>query len=146
MQSTLYTASFHAVKFALDTIEAGKSTRRWWETDETIAPLLKLVLEIVWLTILLAVDYFRSGSAECHYRLALRTAWRCWNASVTAWEYINTLVDDGLGLYGPSPICDRIFSQSAQLVELELPTIDPTAHLIDGVPADEWFARRIVIH
>lgn len=125
MQSIFYTASFHAVKFGLDTIEAGKSARRWWETDEAVAPLLKLTLEIVWLTVLLAVDYFRSGSAERHYRLALRTAWRCWNASVAAWDYVNTLVDDGLGLYGPSPICDRILGSPNQSLSWNCPRSIP---------------------
>ena len=74
----------------ISTVNAGKHTRVWWETDNEIAPLIRLVGEIIWLTTVLCWQYFASGQAKKH------------------WVFVNAVVDDGLGVYGPSPMGDAL--------------------------------------
>lgn len=50
----------------VSTINAGKTTRIWWKTDDAIAPLIRLVGEIVWLVLLLCWQYFTGGKAQAH--------------------------------------------------------------------------------
>ena len=76
--------------WAKSTYAAGQFTRRWWESDDVIAPLLRLLGEVIWLAIVLAWSYFASGKAQAH------------------WEFINAVVDDGVGVYGPSPMRDAV--------------------------------------
>ena len=69
---------------------AGKAARAWWETDDVIAPLLRLLGQVIWLIMVLAWSYFAGGKAKAH------------------WEFITAVVDDGVGLYGPSPMGDAL--------------------------------------
>ena len=84
--------------WAKSTYAAGKAARAWWETDDVIAPLLRLLGEVIWLAMVLAWSYFASGKAQAH------------------WEFINTVVDDGVGLYGPSPMGNAVVRWVRRLV------------------------------
>ena len=84
--------------WAQSTYAAGKAARVWWETDDVIAPLLRLLGEVIWLALVLAWSYFASGKAQAH------------------WEFINTVVDDGVGLYGSSPMGNAVVRWVRRLV------------------------------
>ena len=79
-----------ATTAVISTINAGKATRVWWETDDAIAPLIRLIGEIIWLAAVLCWQYFASGQAKKH------------------WVFVNAVVDDGLGVYGRSPMGDSL--------------------------------------
>ena len=85
------------------TYAAGKATRVWWETDEMIAPLIWLLGEITWSALILCYrscwQYFATGKAQAH------------------WTFVNAVVDDGLGLYGPSPMGDALVKWGRTVLE-----------------------------
>lgn len=81
-----YNAAVYTIAVCITTYRAGKATRVWWETDEAIAPLIRLVGEIIWLAMVLCWQYFTHGQAQKH------------------WVFVNDVVNDGLGIYGPSPM------------------------------------------
>ncbi|MEM9808473.1 MAG: hypothetical protein AAF959_24700 [Cyanobacteria bacterium P01_D01_bin.56] len=74
----------------------GKVTRRWWDSDtyENGSRVARLLIGIVYIAIALAAlsvwRYFAQGKAKAH------------------WVLINEIVDDGLGLYGPSLMGDAV--------------------------------------
>ena len=84
------TVAVVAVNFAKATVQAGKNTRLWWETDEAVAPLIRLVGQVIWLAAVLAWSARSSGKAQAH------------------WVFVNAVVDDGLGIYGTSPMGDAL--------------------------------------
>lgn len=90
------TVAVITVNFAKATIQAGKDARNWWETDEAIAPLIRLTGQVVWLAMALAWSYFVDGKAKAH------------------WTFVNDVVDDGLGLYGPSPMGDALAASATK--------------------------------
>ncbi|MEM1279469.1 MAG: hypothetical protein AAGG53_05455 [Cyanobacteria bacterium P01_H01_bin.152] len=51
------TAAIKTIAFCLSIVNAGRNTRRWFETDETIAPLLILVAQIAFLAIALTAKH-----------------------------------------------------------------------------------------
>ena len=60
-RSTACTATVQFIAFCLSVINAGQATRRWFETDEVIAPLLILIAQIAFLLVALAVKHFVLG-------------------------------------------------------------------------------------
>ena len=82
--------------WAKSTYAAGKAARVWWESDsmENGSHIARLVAGIIYIATALAIkntwQYFTSGKAQAH------------------WEFINAVVDDGVGLYGPSPMGDAV--------------------------------------
>jgi len=73
---------------------AGIDARIWWETDENVAPLIRLAGQVIWLALVLIWSYFADGKAK------------------QDWAFINNVVDDGLGFYGPSPMGEALNSWS----------------------------------
>ncbi|MEO0867613.1 MAG: hypothetical protein AAFY17_04020 [Cyanobacteria bacterium J06642_11] len=75
---------------------AGKSARAWWESDSmgNGSHIARLVVGIIYIAVALTLrgvwQYFTTGKAQAH------------------WKFINTVVDDGVGLYGPSPMGDAV--------------------------------------
>ncbi|NEZ67798.1 hypothetical protein D0962_34435 [Leptolyngbyaceae cyanobacterium CCMR0082] len=68
-RSTAYTATVQFIAFCLSVINAGQATRRWFETDEVIAPLLILIAQIAFLLVALTVKHFVLGVVK-FFRLA----------------------------------------------------------------------------
>lgn len=63
-RSTACTATVQFIAFCLAVINAGRATRRWFETDEVIAPLLILIAQITFLLVALAAKHFVLGIAK----------------------------------------------------------------------------------
>lgn len=76
----------YAYSAARFTVKCGKDARVWYESED--GKIARLMVEIVYLSVLLVWQYFISGKAQAH------------------WNFINDIVDDGLGLYGSSPMGD----------------------------------------
>lgn len=78
--------------------QKGQAARRWWKTDEELAPLIRLAGQVIWLAAVFCWQYFASGKAKQH------------------WEFVNAVVDDGVGVYGPSPMGDAVSAWSLKQV------------------------------
>ena len=57
MKTLLYTATLKSTAFCLSVINAGRTTRRWFDTDETLAPLLVLIAQIAFLVAALVAKH-----------------------------------------------------------------------------------------
>ena len=90
----------------------GKATRHWWETDQDVAPLIRIMGHCVWLAILITVDYFKSGQAQAH------------------WQFVNVAVDDGLGFYGKSPMGDALAAWMQEAAQRAVVAVARTAKKI----------------
>ena len=92
---------------------AGVATRVWWENDETVAPLIRLAGQIIWLALVLAWSYFADGKAQQH------------------WVFINNVVDDGLGLYGQSHMGEAVTVWSRKTAHcLAIATVRTMAYVV----------------
>ena len=63
------TATIKTIAFCLNIVNAGRATRRWFETDEIIAPLLILVAQIAFLAAALTAKHAVLGVVK-FFRLA----------------------------------------------------------------------------
>lgn len=81
----------------LATLNAGVSTRYWWESDGK-----DLAKEIAWTTPRTLMMIVLGLACLIHvlgFSLQLH-----WKAAKSIWAWINRATNDGLGLYGPSPM------------------------------------------
>ena len=56
-QEFFYTATVQSIAFCFNVVNAGRATRRWFETDEVIAPLLILFAQVVFLAVALTAKH-----------------------------------------------------------------------------------------
>lgn len=78
--ATLNTAAIQSIAFGVRVIRAGQATRRWFETDEVIAPLLILVAQIAFLVLALAVKHAVLGVAKFFHLAQLGFEFYCQQA------------------------------------------------------------------
>ncbi|EKU98122.1 hypothetical protein Lepto7375DRAFT_7383 [Leptolyngbya sp. PCC 7375] len=85
------------IDLSLSAIESGVIVRRWYESSgkDQIAEFGWNALRLTALIIMLA------ACLACVTVFAIGAAWR---GAKAAWAWINKAADDGLGLYGPSPM------------------------------------------
>ena len=82
--------------WAKSTYAAGKAARQWWESDsmENGSHVVRLIVGILYVALALVLrsawQYFTTGKAQAH------------------WAFVNDVVDDGLGLYGSSPMGNAV--------------------------------------
>ena len=65
-QEFFYNATVQSIAFCLDVINAGRATRRWFETDEVIAPLLILFAQVVFLAVALTAKHTVFGAIAAY--------------------------------------------------------------------------------
>ena len=120
----------------LTTLNAGVATRRWWELDGK-----NLAKEIGW-TILRTLGMIVLGLAclICVIGFALTATW---HASKTAWAWINRATDDGLGLYGESPMLAQWvakFSPTPVITKTDASNVPPLN--LPGTDLIQWAQNR----
>ena len=122
---------------SLAALESGVITRRWWEAHGRNqlrvvgwATLRTLGLMLLGLACLFCVLGF---SLQLH-----------WKAAKTLWHWVNRLTDDGLGLYGPSPLLSQWKNQFKRPSLVESPTsnFDIPALKLPGTELVAWAQLR----
>ncbi|NEZ64635.1 hypothetical protein D0962_17880 [Leptolyngbyaceae cyanobacterium CCMR0082] len=116
-RSTAYTATVQFIASCLAVINAGRATRRWFETDEAIAPLLILIAQIAFLLVALTVKHFVLGIAK-FFQLAHMGfefyCQECVDAAVIVAE--DAIASGELLLLPAAPGQDSVSTQSDELI------------------------------
>ena len=84
MKDALYNATVQSIAFCLDVVNAGRATRRWFEADEVIAPLLILVAQIAFLIVALAAKHAVLGVVKFFHLAQLGFQFYCEEAVAAA--------------------------------------------------------------
>lgn len=116
------------VDLSLSAIESGVIARRWYESSgkDQIAEFGWNVLRFAALIMMLI------ACLACVTGFAIGAAWRGGKA---AWAWINKATDDGLGLYGPSPMLAAWQQGSTEIVVVDdIPELD----LSEGEALVNW--------
>ncbi|NEZ59468.1 hypothetical protein [Adonisia turfae] len=117
------------IDLSLSAIESGIIVRRWYENSgkDQIAELGWNALRLTALLILFV------ACLACVTGFAIGAAWR---GAKAAWAWINKATDDGLGLYGPSPM----LAAWRQKPTVEVVVIDdiPELDLSEGEALINW--------
>ncbi|EKU99746.1 hypothetical protein Lepto7375DRAFT_1814 [Leptolyngbya sp. PCC 7375] len=115
-RSTAYTATVQFIAFCLSVINAGQATRRWFETDEEIAPLLILIAQIALLAVALTVKHFVLGVVK-FFRLAhMGFEFYCEQVVDAAVQAAEDAIASGELLLLPAPGQDSVSTQSDELI------------------------------
>ena len=88
-------AAIKTIAFCLNIVNAGHNTRRWFETDETIAPLLILVAQIAFLAAALTVKHAVLGVVKFVRLAQLAFQFYCEETVAAAVEVAEVAIANG---------------------------------------------------
>ena len=103
MKTFLYNAAVQSIVLCLNVIEAGRATRRWFETDEVIAPLLILVAQIAFLVVALTAKHAVLGVVKFFQLAQLGFEFYCQECVDAAVEMAEDAISSGDLLLLPAP-------------------------------------------
>ncbi|NEZ61975.1 hypothetical protein D0962_04165 [Leptolyngbyaceae cyanobacterium CCMR0082] len=116
MQSLLYTATVQFIAFCLSVVNAGQATRRWFETDEVIAPLLILIAQIAFLLVALTVKHFVLGVVKFFQLAHMGFEFYCEQVVEAAVIVAEDAIASGELLLLPAAGQDSVAAQSEELI------------------------------
>ena len=95
MQAFLVNTAIQSIAFGIRVVNAGQATRRWFETDDVIAPLLILVAQIAFLLVALTVKHAVLGVVKFFHLAQLGFEFYCQQAIDTAVEVAENEIASG---------------------------------------------------